>query len=67
MGSIKWLERAPFDDRDLTRLVQHRSQLPGATSETPLVASAGLGCDVAGVTVYEPADLFAAVSPARAR
>ncbi|WP_443065082.1 DUF234 domain-containing protein [Streptomyces sp. NBC_01336] len=35
VGSVKWLEKKPFDNRDLARLVTHRSQLPGADDTTP--------------------------------
>ena len=33
-GSIKWLEQRPFDRHDLTRLLVHRSRLPGADDST---------------------------------
>lgn len=38
VGSVKWLEKKPFDNRDLARLIPHRSQLPGADDTTPLLA-----------------------------
>ncbi|RKN45909.1 DUF234 domain-containing protein [Streptomyces hoynatensis] len=40
VGFIKWLEHKPFDARDLARVVVHRSQLPGADEDTPLLAVA---------------------------
>ena len=58
VGSIKWLERAPFGRRDLARLVVHRSQLPGATDTTPLIVVARSGCTVDGVTAFGPDDLL---------
>lgn len=58
IGSIKWLEQAPFDGRDLARLVVQRSQLPGATDDTPLIVVARAGCEVDGVTAFGPEDLL---------
>lgn len=58
VGSIKWLERAPFDRRDLAKLVVHRSLLPGATDGTPLVVVARSGCEVGGVSLFGPDDLL---------
>ncbi len=61
VGSIKWLERRPFDGHDLGRLLTHRDRLPGADGTTPLlaVARAGVatGLDVPWVG---PEDLLAA-------
>ncbi|WP_340559114.1 ATP-binding protein [Streptomyces sp. GSL17-111] len=60
VGSIKWLENKPFDDRDLARLRTHRSQLPGADDTTPLLAVARSGCTADGVVHLGPSDLIAA-------
>lgn len=60
VGSIKWLEHAPFDSYDLNRLLGYRTQLPGATPDTPLVALSRSGCEVAGVTGYDPSELLSA-------
>ncbi|WP_426563757.1 ATP-binding protein [Angustibacter sp. McL0619] len=60
VGSIKWLERRPFDTDDLARLVRHRAQLPGAEDATPLLAVSRAGSHVEGVTVLGPQDLLAA-------
>ena len=57
VGSIKWLERKAFDTRDLSRLVVHRSQLPGADESTPLIAVARAGVDVDGVRAVLPDQL----------
>jgi AAA+ ATPase superfamily predicted ATPase len=58
VGSIKWLESADFDHHDLGRLLEHRTQLPGATSDTPLVVISRSGCVVDGVTAYGPTELL---------
>ncbi|MFF3159959.1 ATP-binding protein [Streptomyces sp. NPDC057910] len=60
VGSIKWLENKPFDHRDLARLISHRSQLPGADADTPLLAVARSGCTADGITHLTPADLLKA-------
>jgi AAA+ ATPase superfamily predicted ATPase len=60
VGSIKWLENKPFDRRDLARLVAHRTQLPGADDETPMLAVARSGCTAEGVRQLGPADLLRA-------
>ncbi|NBM19857.1 DUF234 domain-containing protein [Streptomyces sp. GC420] len=62
VGSIKWLERKPFDNRDLARLITHRSQLPGADDSTPLLAVARAGCTADGIRSLAPEDLIAAWS-----
>jgi AAA+ ATPase superfamily predicted ATPase len=58
VGSIKWLEHKPFDAKDLSRLIVHRSQLPGADEETPLLAVARSGCTATGVTALGPEQLL---------
>lgn len=60
VGSVKWLENKPFDARDLARLIVHRSQLPGADEDTPLIAVSRNGCTAQGVRHFGPADLVAA-------
>ena len=60
IGSIKWLDNKPFDGRDLSRLVIHRSQLPGADDTTPLLAVSRTGTTSGGVTVLTPDDLLTA-------
>jgi AAA+ ATPase superfamily predicted ATPase len=59
-GSVKWLENKPFDGRDLSRLVIHRSRLPGADDGTPLLAVSRTGTTTSGVTILTPDDLLAA-------
>lgn len=60
LGSIKWLENAPFDRHDLGQLHAHRTQLPGAAVDTTLIAVARSGCSVDGVAHLGPDDLIAA-------
>ncbi|MFF0398625.1 ATP-binding protein [Streptomyces sp. NPDC005248] len=62
VGSVKWLEKKPFDNRDLARLVTHRSQLPGADDTTPLLAVTRSGCTADGVPTLTPEDLHDAWS-----
>jgi hypothetical protein len=60
VGSIKWLERKSFDTHDLSRLHVHRSQLPGASESTPLIAVARAGVAVDGVRAVGPELLLSA-------
>ena len=46
---MKWLERQPFDERDLAELVRARDRVPGATSATPLLVVSRAGSRVRGV------------------
>lgn len=64
VGSVKWLERRPFDHRDLAALVAHRDRVPGADMDTPLVVVSRAGSKVGdGVAhTYGPTDLLAAWS-----
>jgi AAA+ ATPase superfamily predicted ATPase len=45
VGSIKWRERAPFDDGDLQQLIQKGGLVPGVGPTTPLVAISRTGVD----------------------
>jgi len=60
VGSIKWLENRPFDGHDLAELITHRSQLPGADDDTPLIAVARSGVSVDGVQAVGPEELLSA-------
>lgn len=60
VGSVKWLENRPFDAHDLARLLVHRSQLPGANEQTPLLAVARSGVSVDGVRAVGPEELITA-------
>lgn len=62
VGSVKWLEKEPFDNRDLARLITHRSQLPGADDTTPLLAVTRSGRTTNGVHILTPEDLHGAWS-----
>lgn len=63
VGSVKWLENKPFDGHDLTRLIIHRRQLPGADDTTPLLAVTRSGATIDGVAVLGPDELLAAWRP----
>lgn len=63
VGSIKWLEHAAFDSADLGELVRQRSQMPGASPDTPLLVVSRSGCGVSGVTHLSPEDLIRAYAP----
>jgi AAA+ ATPase superfamily predicted ATPase len=58
VGAIKWHDEAPFDVRDLARLSQHRDRLPGATSDTPMIAISRTGSSVTGLPVFTPTELI---------
>lgn len=60
VGSIKWLENKPFDERDLARLRTHRAQLPGAEENTPLIVVSRNGGAVEGTIRIGPDDLITA-------
>ena len=60
LGSIKWLETAPFDERDHAELLEHRRQLPGADEKTPVFAVSRAGCSVKGLRSFHPEELLAA-------
>jgi hypothetical protein len=60
VGSVKWRDGHPFDERDLAALVAHRAQVPGADDDTPLVAVSRSGVQVNSPVALGPADLIAA-------
>lgn len=60
VGSVKWRDGHPFDERDLAALIAHRSQVPGADDDTPLVAVSRSGVEVKSPVSLGPADLIAA-------
>jgi AAA+ ATPase superfamily predicted ATPase len=62
VGSIKWRENQPFDERDLAALVTHRSQVPGAAESTPLVVVTRSGARVTTPLVLGPEALLTAWS-----
>lgn len=58
VGSVKWLERRPFDAGDLAALVRQRERVPGASVDTPLLVVSRGGCEVGGVTAIGPEQLL---------
>jgi AAA+ ATPase superfamily predicted ATPase len=60
VGSIKWLERAPFNDADAGALARVRSQVPGAGDATSMVAVSRSGCTASGLRVIGPEELLQA-------
>lgn len=60
VGSIKWRDNRQFDERDIAALVAHRSQVPGANEDTPLLAVARSGVSVSSPVSLSPEDLLAA-------
>ncbi|TDC80408.1 ATP-binding protein [Streptomyces hainanensis] len=59
LGSIKWLERSPFDAHDLAALHRHRAAL--TDDPVPLVAVSRSGVKCQGLTAtYGPDELVAA-------
>ncbi len=60
VGSIKWRDRSPFDQRDLADLVAHQGEVPGGRDAT-LIAVSRSGCTAQGIAaVYDPDDLVSA-------
>jgi AAA+ ATPase superfamily predicted ATPase len=51
VGSIKWRDNAPFNRHDLSRLIEDRAAVPGATSEARLVGVSRSGFTVEGLDV----------------
>jgi AAA+ ATPase superfamily predicted ATPase len=57
LGSIKWLETSPFDQRDLVALQRHRNRLTG--DPVPLVCVSRSGITATGLDAsFGPADLL---------
>jgi hypothetical protein len=57
LGSIKWLENAPFDARDLVALQRHRDRVTDAP--IPLLAVSRSGCTADHVdAVFGPDELL---------
>lgn len=62
VGSIKWRDRSELDRGDLSRLIQHRALIPGATNETLLVGVSRSGFGVDGLDVrLTPEDIVQAL------
>lgn len=59
LGSIKWLERSPFDRHDLVALQRHRASI--TDEPVPLVVLSRSGVDAGGLDAsYGPAELLRA-------
>ncbi|MGW0837696.1 ATP-binding protein [Streptomyces prunicolor] len=59
VGSIKWHERGPFDQRALAALTRDAMAVPGADEDTPLVAVSRCGFAVDGLaSAYGPERLM---------
>jgi hypothetical protein len=60
VGSIKWLERRPFDHHDLAQLIMQRGRVPGAAEDTALVvvSRAGSRVENAVTATYGPEQLI---------
>jgi hypothetical protein len=61
-GSIKWHEQCNFGRSDLSKLIQHRAVLPGATDETLLIGVSRNGFDLDGLDVRLSAEEIVAAS-----
>lgn len=62
-GSIKWRERRPFSGRDAQELAAAAAKVPGATSDTQLIAVSASGFDVRDIAIrLGPDDLLGAWS-----
>ena len=51
VGSIKWRDNAAFNRHDLSRLIEHRAAVPGATSDARLVGVSRSGFTAEGLDV----------------
>ena len=60
IGSIKWLEGQPLDQRDLNALIRDRQAIPGTDDTTPIVAVSRSGVTAGGAINLGPDDLLAA-------
>jgi uncharacterized protein len=58
VGSVKWRDNRPFDERDLADLITQRSQVPGADDATTLLAVSRSGTRATSLTVLGPQALL---------
>ena len=49
VGSIKWRDNAEYNRRDISRLIEHRAAVPGATADTILVGVSRNGFIASGL------------------
>lgn len=59
VGSVKWLEKSPFDSHDLAALHKHRAALTDEPVPLVVVSRSGVTCD-GPQAVYGPAELLGA-------
>ncbi|WP_225849301.1 ATP-binding protein [Streptomyces sp. HPF1205] len=59
VGSVKWLEKSPFDQHDLAALHRHRAALTPEPVPTVAVSRSGIACTGLDAA-YGPAELLAA-------
>jgi uncharacterized protein len=60
VGSIKWRDRGPFDQRDLADLAAHRAEVPGGR-DAGMVTVSHVGSAVRDLAaVYGPDELLSA-------
>lgn len=57
VGSIKWLERSPFDDHDLAELYRHRAALTDQLVPIVVVSRSGVSCG-GSQAVFSPQELL---------
>lgn len=63
-GSMKWLERSPFDGHDLVALQRHRARLTDSPIPLLAISRSGVASDLVGLdAVFGPDDLLQAWMP----
>ena len=66
VGSIKWLENAPFGNREFAVLARDAQAVPGTNDRTPLIAAARAGFATTGLQVaLGPEQLMEAWAPTK--
>jgi hypothetical protein len=66
VGSMKWLERSPFDAHDLVALQRQRAHLTDAPIPLPAISRNGVDPTLTGLdAIFGPEDLFQAWRPRR--
>ncbi|MGI8683834.1 MAG: ATP-binding protein [Acidimicrobiales bacterium] len=59
-GTIKWLDKSPLDQGDMSKLIGDLGAVAGADEHTPLVAISRSGATVTGAVVLGPEELIRA-------
>lgn len=61
VGAIKWRDNTAFNRHDLSRLIEHRAAVPGATPDARLVGVSRSGFSAEGLDVHlDPHEAFPA-------